>query len=74
MRAGGEGGGLGGGGAEEPGSSVPLTMACGRVTLALLGCMLVPATSNSMVVEKGNADNVSNRVKGQTHEHTLRFL
>jgi hypothetical protein len=44
------------------------------VTLALLGCMLVPATSNSMVLDEGNADNVSNRVKGQTHEHTLRFL
>jgi hypothetical protein len=34
-------------------------MACGRVTLALRGCMLVLATSNSMVVEEGDADKVN---------------
>jgi hypothetical protein len=34
-------------------------MACGRVTLALLGCMLVLATSNSMVVDEADADKVS---------------
>jgi hypothetical protein len=34
-------------------------MACGRVTPALLGCMLMLAISSSMVVEEGDADKVS---------------
>jgi hypothetical protein len=45
-------------------------MACGRVTGALLGCMLVLATSNSMVVEEGNADKVSAQQMGR-HMSTL---
>jgi hypothetical protein len=34
-------------------------MACGRVTLALMGCMLVLATSNSMIVDEGDTSKVS---------------
>jgi hypothetical protein len=57
----------GGGGGESSGpggglrnlSSVPITMACGRVTRALLGCMLMLATSLSMVVEEGDTNQVS---------------
>jgi hypothetical protein len=62
------------GGTAEPGASVPLTMACGRVALALLWCMLVLASSDSMIVDEGNADKVSNNVKGQTHEHSLSYV
>jgi hypothetical protein len=42
-------------------------MACGRVTRALLGCMLMLATSLSMVVEEGDTSQVSLRIKGQSH-------
>jgi hypothetical protein len=34
-------------------------MACGRVTHALVGLMLMLATSRSMVVEEGDANKVS---------------
>ncbi len=47
-------------------SSVPITMACGRVTHALLGCMLMLVTSLSMVVEEGDVEQVS--VEGQSHD------
>ena len=48
-------------------ATVPITMACGRVTRALLGCMLMLATSLSMVVEEGDTSQVSLRIKGQSH-------
>jgi hypothetical protein len=40
-------------------SSVPITMACGWVTHALMGLILMLAASRSMVVEEGDANKVS---------------
>jgi hypothetical protein len=59
----GESGDGAGGGAEGLGPSVPPTMACGWVTLALMGCMLVLATSNSMIVGEGDTSKVSKIVR-----------
>jgi hypothetical protein len=38
-------------------------MACGWVTLTLMGCMLVLATSNSMIVGEGDTSKVSKIVR-----------
>jgi hypothetical protein len=50
--------GRGGGGLRNR-SSVPITMACGWVTHALMGLILMLAASRSMVVEEGDANKVS---------------
>jgi hypothetical protein len=48
-----------GGGGLRNRSSVPITMACGWVTHALMGLILMLAASRSMVVEEGDANKVS---------------
>jgi hypothetical protein len=58
-RAGGGESGRPGGGGLRNRSSVPITMACGWVTHALMGLILMLAASRSMVVEEGDANKVS---------------